>query len=161
MDFVVTRNATTNVWRVARPRKVAVLTAFVDRLRMTRILTMIVRTVHVTGKTNAKITMGIRVDRRRNVYPIIVSMDIVAEISAWGLVKPVVRRKKAVAAMAFAEILLRLRIRTMNAILANVREQARVMRVLSLLRPMVRLVPRRRNVRLGFVPTEFVVIAGV
>jgi len=104
MDFVVTRNVTTNVWRVAQPKKAVVLTAFVDRLRMTQIPTTIALTARVTGKTNARTTTGIRVDRQRNACLIIVSMDIVAAISAWAHVKLAAQPKRAVVAMVFAEI---------------------------------------------------------
>lgn len=72
MDFAVTRNATTNAWRVVQRKKAVVSTGYADPLRMTRIRTMTVLMERVTGKTNAKITMGTSVHLRRNVYRIIV-----------------------------------------------------------------------------------------
>lgn len=161
MDFAATRNATTNAWRVARRKRVAVSMGYADRLRMTRTRTMTVLMVHVMGKTNVRITMVLRVRRRRNAYQIIASTVSVAAIFAWGLVKRVVRRKRAAEAMEFAAISRRILIPIMNAIPANAMDRAHAMRVLNRKQPMGRRVRRLLNARLVIARMECVAIAGV
>lgn len=159
--FVVTASVTTSAWRVAQPKKGAASTEFVDRLLMTPILTTTALLAHATGKTCARTTMGFLAMRRRNVCPIIASMGSAAATFAWAPAKPVRRRKKAVAATAFAATLLRERIPTVNAQAADHAMVRAHVRRASRNSPMVQRVVRQRNAIPGFVRTASVATVGV